>query len=222
MTSLRDSGKIAGPVVSIRQLADQCNLSFPLSLSQFLVTPGCPFSTCIRIHIKVLTYPNYPIDTMLRRMHDIYATAGIGVVVVSREELMGPDFTPFNDLDVGSCERGGWTGAQLQLYQHRNYVGDKEIVIYFVRTIMMRLGYVGGCATYPPSFPGVAVSSQGSNEHTAAHEVAHVLGLEDLKDCSNPLFVKRLMCGWSVQDVSQSFIQSEIDMMRMSEFIHQC
>ena len=60
MPSLRDSGKLVGRSASVKQVARQCDLSFPLSLRQFISTPGCPFSRCNRLHIKVLTMPVPP------------------------------------------------------------------------------------------------------------------------------------------------------------------
>ena len=82
MPSLRDSGKIVGRSASVRQMAQQCNLSFPLSLRQFISIQGCPFLRCDRLHIKVLTTSNIAIETMLNRMREVYNTAGIGVEVV--------------------------------------------------------------------------------------------------------------------------------------------
>ncbi len=41
----------------------------------------------IRLHIKTLTNPNIAIDTMVDRMKDVYATAGIRVDIVSIESL---------------------------------------------------------------------------------------------------------------------------------------
>ena len=106
MPSLRDSGKITGSLgslVSIKQLAHQCNLQFPLSLHRFIDAPGCPFPSCNRIHIKVLTTPTIAINTMINRMREVYSTAGIRVVVASRETLTGSAFAALNSLDAGSC-----------------------------------------------------------------------------------------------------------------------
>src|SRR5215207_4425545 len=101
MPSLLDSGKIVGSSVSIRQLAKQCELPFPLSLLAFMDAPSCPFPRCNRLHLKVLTPPTIAISTMLASMRQVYATAGIQVTVVSRENLSGiPNFTALNDLDI--------------------------------------------------------------------------------------------------------------------------
>jgi len=126
MPSLRDSEKIIGRSVSIRQVARQCNLPFPLSLRQFINPPGCPFTRCNRLHIKVLTNPNIPIETMLNRMREVYSTAGIRVVVASREDLTSAvlgnaNFTTLNDLDVGQCQ-GATSNEQNQIFQNQNNV----------------------------------------------------------------------------------------------------
>ena len=71
MASLRDSGKLVGKSASVRRVARQCHLAFPLSLRSFINTPGCPFSTCIRLHLKVWTTPTNPIETMLNRMREM-------------------------------------------------------------------------------------------------------------------------------------------------------
>src|SRR5215211_3657060 len=104
MLSLLDSGKIVGPgPVSIKQIARRCNLQFPLSLRQFLNTRACPFPSCVVLHIKVLETPRpETIETMLRTMRQIYSTAGIRVVVGSRENLVGPAFTALLDVDCGN------------------------------------------------------------------------------------------------------------------------
>ena len=112
MPSLLDSGKVVGPTASIRQIAQRCGLPFPLSLRDFLNTPGCPFSSCIRLHLKVLTNPTIPITTMLSAMRRVYSTADMGVEVGSRENLTGPTFTSLNDVDVGKCVAGTTTAEQ--------------------------------------------------------------------------------------------------------------
>lgn len=158
MPSLRDSGKIVGGSVSIKQLAQQCNLSFPLSLRQFIAAPGCPFSRCHRLHIKVLTNPNTLIETMLNRMREVYSTAGIRVEVVSRENLTpanlgNANFTTLNDLDVGQCQ-GASSNEQNQLLQNQNNVAanqrGNEVVVYFVRSVTRTGGGgLNGCASFP-------------------------------------------------------------------------
>jgi hypothetical protein len=230
MPSLRDSGKIIGSaasLVSIKQLAHQCNLQFPLSLRQFIDAPGCPLSSCNRVHIKVLTNHTIPIDTMLNRMREVYNTAGIRVVVVSRENLTGPSVATLNNLDVGSC--GSTPSAeQTQLFGNRNNVGNNEIVVYFVQTVTKTVGgnkILNGCAS--PS-QGAAAIAQIASQWTLAHEVGHVLGLshisgENAPACTTPNFT-RLMTSCSTSSITgtPTVVQSEIDTMKGTNLTQRC
>jgi len=82
------------------------------------------------MHVKVLTNPTVSLATMISSMEQVYATAGIGVEVVSTENLNLP---LLNDVDVGNCTLGSTTVEQDQLFANRNNVGANEIVVYFVR-----------------------------------------------------------------------------------------
>ena len=247
MPSLRDSGKLVGRSASVRQVALQCNLSFPLSLRQFISTPGCPFSRCNRLHIKVLTDPNIAIETMLNRMREVYSTAGIGVEIVSRENLTpavlgNANFTTLNDLDVGACEGGAPSNEQNQLFQNQNNVAAdqrrNEVVVYFVRSVTATAGpnpgAKNGCASHPNGRPGAAVA-QIASQWTLAHEVGHVLGLNHIpgehQGCppNNPLCCStpdrtRLMTGCSTTNITgtPTVDQNEINTMTSSNLTRQC
>jgi hypothetical protein len=231
MPSLRDSGKIVGRSVSIKQLARQCNLSFPLSLRHFISTPGCPFSRCHRLHIQVLFDPDIEIETMLNRMREVYSTAGIRVEVVSRENLTGPNFTNLLDLDLldaegNFCLRGQTSNEQNQLFSNRNNVGANEIVVYFVRSTNPPLN---GCASHPNGRSG-AVIARIASQWTLAHEVGHVLDLNHISgekdqngNCVTPEFT-RLMTGCSTSRITgtPTINQDEINTMRSSNLTRQC
>jgi hypothetical protein len=247
MPSLRDSGKIVGKSVSIRQLAQRCNLSFPLSLRQFIAAPGCPFSRCNSLHIKVLSDPPIAIETMLNRMREVYSTAGIGVELVSRENLTpavlgNANFNTLNVLDVGACQAGAPSTEQIQLFQNQNNVAadqrGNEIVVYFVQSVTATAGpnpgALNGCASFPNGQPG-AVVSQIASQWTLAHEVGHVLGLNHISGehqgcpasnpqcCSTPDFT-RLMTGCSTSNITgtPTFDQNEINTMTDSDLSRQC
>jgi hypothetical protein len=244
MLSLRDSGKLVGSAASVKQVAQQCKLPFPLSLRQFINTQGCPFSRCNRLHLKVLTDPtNFPIETMLNRMREVYSNAGIGVVVASREALtadvLGDDnFTTLNDLDVGEC-RAATTNEQDQLFENQNNVPDgerdHEIVVFFVRTATTNAGgQLNGCAAHPDGRPG-AVVAQIASQWTLAHEVGHVLDLRHIEGehtncpinnpscCSTPDFT-RLMTGCSTSNITgtPTIDTTEIKAMKKSNLTRQC
>ncbi|MEJ7683425.1 MAG: hypothetical protein WKG06_37320 [Segetibacter sp.] len=229
MPSLRDSGKIVGRSVSIQQLVRQCNLSFPLSLRQFIAEPGCPFPLCIRIHFKVWSNPAILTETMLNRMREVYSTAGIRVVVVSREDLTSPNiFTALRDLDiVNNCPMGQASTEQDQLFNNRNNVGENEIVVHFVRNIIPTFN---GCAAHPNDQPGAAIAGSIASQWTLAHEVGHVLGLDHIpgeKDsngiCMTP-DPTRLMTGCSTSNITgtPTIDGNEINTMTSSNLTRQC
>jgi hypothetical protein len=230
--SIRDSGKLVG-TVSIKAVAQQCNLQFPLSLRQFRNnTPGCPFPRCNTIHLKVLQQPNIPIDTMLRNMRQVYSTANIRVVVGSRENLGGPLFATLLDVNVGTCPRppvsqATLTAEQMQLFQNRNNVGPNEIAVYFVRTTQGTSSNASnGCSASTANQPSVVVT-QTASPWTLAHEVGHVLGLGHLTPETCPPAAPpptRLMtrCGTALITGTPTVSQGEINTMNASNLTPAC
>jgi hypothetical protein len=208
-------------------------LQFPLSLRSFINTRGCPFSSCIRLHLKVWTNPNISIETMLNRMREVYSTADIGVVVVTREDLTGTNIvTPLRDLDVvPNCPSGQTTTEQIQLFNNRANVGDLELAIHFVRSTNPTLN---GCAAHPDDIFG-AVVTQIASVWTLAHEIGHVMGLVHISGehqgcpstnpncCSTP-DTTRLMTGCSTSNITgtPTIDQSEITALRSSTLARQC
>jgi hypothetical protein len=230
MPNLSDSCRMIGSPVGVRSAAQRENMPFPLSLRAFIAAHHCPFSKCIRIHLKILTSPTVSVTSMLLRMRQVYQTADIGVEVMSRESLATiPNFAALNDLNVGACV--GTTAQQNQLFQNRNNVGQNEIVVYFVRSLVPALN---GCGTFPAGNPGAAVA-QIASRWTVAHEVGHVLGLSHISGentrcppatpncCSTPDFT-RLMTGCGTGNIpgTPSIVQSEINTMRGSNLASSC
>jgi hypothetical protein len=169
---------------------------------------------------------------MLVRMRQVYQTADIGVSVVSRESLANiPNFALLNDLNIGQCVRGTTTSQQNQLFQNRNNVGQNEIVVYLVRSLVPA---ANGCASSPAGSPGAAVA-QIASRWTIGHEVGHVLGLIHISGentncppltpqcCSTPNFT-RLMTGCGTGRITgvPTIIQSEINTMRSSGLTLSC
>jgi hypothetical protein len=227
MLSLRDSGKLVGRSASVGQVASACNLEFPLSLRTFINTKGCPFPSSVRLHLKVWSNPTISIESMLNRMREVYRTAGIGVVVATREDFTSFDIvTSLRDLDVvPSCPSGQTTGEQDQLFNNRDNVGEHDLAIHFVRVTTPPLN---GCAAHPDDIFG-AVVTRIASVWTLAHEVGHVLGLRHIsgehtncpslnaKCCSTPDRT-RLMTGCSTSLITgtPTIDQSEIDALRGS------
>jgi hypothetical protein len=157
----------------------------------------------VRLHVKILTNPTVAINTMVDRMREVYATAGINVVVASTENLNLP---ALNDVDVGQCLLGQTTTEQNQLFNNRNNVGMNDVVAYFVRSTVPPFN---GCAAHPAGRPG-AVVAQGATQWTLGHEIGHVLGLFHVND--NNRLMTRNGTG-NITNPPPDLITSEINTM---------
>ncbi len=166
-----------------------------------------PTTPYVRLHVKVLTDPTIPINTMVERMRQVYQTAGIQVQVASTETLNLPTL---NDVDVGSCLLGQTTEEQDQLFSNRNNVGENDIPIYFVRSTNPPYN---GCAAHQDGVPA-AVVARGASEWTLGHEVGHVL---DLRHVNNN---DRLMTGNGTGNITNpppDLVSTEITTMKNHE-----
>src|SRR5215207_1000408 len=86
----------------------------------------------LRLHLKVLTTPNVPIDTMVTSMREVYSSVGIRVDHVSTETLnlaANPALQLLNIVDVGECVRGQTTQEQRDLFANRNNVGTNDVTV---------------------------------------------------------------------------------------------
>lgn len=72
---------------------------------------------------------------------------------------------------------GQTTQDQNDLFANRNNVGNNELVVYIVQTLIGGAGNFVGCASHPDGQPGAAVVQAGNADWLVAHEVGHVLGL---------------------------------------------
>jgi len=161
----------------------------------------------VRLHTKVLTNPTVPIATMVDRMRDVYASAGIAVQWASTENLTLPDL---NDVDVGACTSGSTTAEQNTLFANRNSAGVHDVVVYFVRSTVPPFN---GCAAHPAGRPG-AVVAQGATQWTLGHEAGHVLGLFHVNNND------RLMTGNGTSNITNpppDLVASEITTMLASQ-----
>jgi hypothetical protein len=183
--------------------------------------PGPPLaadaSPVVRLVLKVLSEPT-PVtrDAMVLQMQDVYAAAGIDVVVVGDAEVL--NLPLLDDLTVGACMVGNTTDEQNELFAHRNGAGPNDICVYFVRSMLPPFS---GCATRAPitdEFPNgrpSAVIASGASKWTLGHECGHVLGLEHVPPTD------RLMIGegtWNVAPEPPSLIPAEIDTIKASPF----
>lgn len=162
----------------------------------------------VRLHVKVLFNPDISIDEMISSMKEVYHSAGINVEIVTTESLNSPELV---DLEVGSCMMGSVTNEQVLLFNNRNSVGPRELVVYFVRSTIPPLN---GCAAYPTNRPG-AVITRVASRWTLAHEIGHVLGLRHVNDNN------RLMTGNGTHNITNpppDLISSEVETMIQSEY----
>nr|WP_169053613.1 DUF6623 family protein [Alteraurantiacibacter aquimixticola] len=143
----------------------------------------------LNVHVKTLTAPNIPIDTMFDAMRQVYEPTGIRVVRASDETLNLP---ALNICDVGSCVSGSTTAEQNTLFGNRNNVGNDDVVIYFVQATNPPFF---GCAAHPNNRPG-AVVAQTATQWTMAHEIGHVLGLNHVSNSD------RLMTGGGTNNIT--------------------
>ncbi len=173
--------------------------------------------SCLRLHFKVLTAPTISTSTMLASMRQVYATAGIGVTLVSTEDLNLP---ALNDLDVGECIRGSPTAEQDQLFAYRANAETLDIVVYFVRSTVPPLN---GCASHPSGQPG-AVVAQWASQWTMAHEVGHVLGLRHIHD-NDRLMTGNGAAGYGTDLITNpppDLVASEVGTMQGSRLSRPC
>lgn len=145
-----------------------------------------PHRCRVRVHIKVLTKlsPGF-LDSQVDGMRDVFDKASVHVELGSIEDLTGVSgLASLEDINVDDCQFNIWpwpstTADQNAIFRNRNFAGPKDVVVYFVRSIIGNApkgSVFGGCATYPIGRPGCIVA-RSNKRWVTAHEVGHVLGL---------------------------------------------
>ena len=142
----------------------------------------------LKVHIKIIGRQNAPIDNIIAATNEIFAQAKIVVQFKPIEQLnlSQDDLEFFEPMDVGDCE-GAPSDDQIQISEHRNNAGVKDVVVYICGTLVGRRA-IGGCSTHPPGAPMVVMAS-GAPNSMLAHEIGHLLKLEH---CGDDVF-ERLM-----------------------------
>jgi hypothetical protein len=172
----------------------------PVSITRLRNSP-CPES--VVIHFKSLLAINNNInqfiDTQFTAMQRLFAEGDVAVFRGTTEDLSGnPALQPLQNLNVGPCLLGQPTQDHNTLFANRNNVGNNELVVYIVSTLMGGAGNFLGCATHPNGQPGAAVV-QSNARWLVAHEVGHVLGLRhvDIATPTNRDFLMWRDVGWT-------------------------
>ena len=107
----------------------------------------------VRPHANVPTAPDVAVNNAVQRMREVYATARIGVELVSTENVNLPTL---NDVDVGRWVRGESTAEQNQLFaSHSNNASPNDVVVYYFRS---PLPPFNRCAAHPAGHPGAVVA----------------------------------------------------------------
>jgi len=116
----------------------------------------------VTVHIKIVSTTSWaftstvPIDQMIFSARLVFRNSNLAVIIRSTENLKLTD----TDIDVGSCTTGTTTDDQNTLFNNRNFVGEDEIVVYLVRSVLLSgTSNLNGCASYPAAKPGATVAS---------------------------------------------------------------
>jgi hypothetical protein len=170
----------------------------------------------VRLHAKVLltreSYNTSP-EAIINLAINTFLQVGILIELISIEDL---DLPGLRDVDLMVNNRRYCSGSRVseemsELYEHRNNVGENEVVVYFVDTTIPMLG---GCATHPRGKPGFVITG-GQGVFVFLHELGHVLGLGHTKKAD------RLMTDGSGIIDQDSFIitGAEISKMLRSRYV---
>jgi hypothetical protein len=182
---------------------DKNSLNFGNHLDQ--VTRHCyqvyyvqtlPMAKTVRVHARLLESPSRAtVDEMLYHATMVYAAHDIELIEASREVYATPgtDLDRFQTLFVGHGAQDEPTAELTELHETLRAGGRElgvettptDIVVAFVQTLVPA---ARGCANHPLEKPGAVLSASMAGQWTLAHELGHLLGLEDGADPDNLMF----------------------------------
>jgi len=191
----------------------------PVGITTLRNSP-CPES--VIVHFKSLlpidNNINQFIKTQLIAMQRLFAEGKIAVLPGTTEDLSNnPNLQILQNLNVGQCISGTTTQDQNTLFSNRNDVGDNELVVYIVATMISNVTSAIGCAAHPAGRPG-AVVVQTNRRWVVAHEVGHVLGLRVHSGKSDDLMF--VNAGWT--NVPPDLSDNEYSTMLKSSLTRPC
>lgn len=159
---------------------------------QVYYVQSLPLASSVRIHTKVTATPKHTsVDTMLHNATTLFASYGVDLVEVSREDLIADDLVDrFRTLYIGSP--GQVTAELTDLHDTLRSpagVGEPprptEVLVAVVDHLVPA---ALGSPASPPDKPGTVIAASSARKWTLAHQLGHLLGLDDVADTTN------LMC----------------------------
>jgi len=129
----------------------------------------------LRVHLRVFFPTRYKVATMLDNARSMLKPADIEIAeqsyakVTDGTRLQVVEFKRKSDMD--------------EIKKRENVSDDREVVVYFVNAT---IDPYNGASTRGSYKPWIIVTTSTS-EWTLAHEIGHVLGLDDTKDSTDRL-----------------------------------
>lgn len=203
----------------------------PVSITRLRdVFAPCPESAVVHFKslLPITDAVSEFLDTQFVAMQRLLAESDIAIFRGTTEDLSGNlALQALLNFNVGQCLSGQPTTDHDALFENRNNLGNNDLVVYLVLTLIGMAGnapgnYVG-CATHPDGRPGaVVIQVNADDEWLVAHEIGHVMGLVhvDVTVETNSDFLMWPNTGWTNRPPNIS--QFESDSMHNSVFSNPC